>query len=398
MQMRLSARLVLPVGVLVGVLLLWALLPMGSRGATSAGLNQQIQETQSKIQQKKGKEQLLTTDISGWTAKIRVLERQIAPLQRRQDAVQTKLDVEQARLDQLTSDLARERARAIRLRGRLAEGRTMLAERLRERYIADAPDIVTVILSSDGFAQLLERSEFLRRINEQDRRVLTLVRDARAEATTNAARLTGLEARQRTVTAKVVNRRNEIVSVKQELVDVRLRYSGARAAKSAALASVRADRHELEGDLSKMQAEQQRIQGVLNGAPDPGPIRGGSGEMIWPVNGPITSPFCETRAWERCHPGIDIGVVAGTPIRAALGGRVALAGPTGGYGNYTCLQHDGALSTCYAHQSRIAVSVGQLVAKGQVIGYVGCTGWCFGDHLHFEVRINGAVSNPMNYL
>jgi murein DD-endopeptidase MepM/ murein hydrolase activator NlpD len=120
--------------------------------------------------------------------------------------------------------------------------------------------------------------------------------------------------------------------------------------------------------------------------------------MIWPVNGPITSPFCERRSWESCHPGIDIGVPGGTPIRAALGGRVRLAAPTSGYGNYTCIQHSASLSTCYAHQSRFAASAGQQVSKGQVIGYVGCTGLCFGDHLHFEVRINGAVTNPMNYL
>jgi len=91
-------------------------------------------------------------------------------------------------------------------------------------------------------------------------------------------------------------------------------------------------------------------------------------------------------------------VPSGTPIRAALGGRVALAGPTGGYGNYTCLQHTATLSTCYAHQSSIGVSVGQTVSKGQVIGISGCTGLCFGPHLHFEVRISGAVTNPLNYL
>ena len=120
--------------------------------------------------------------------------------------------------------------------------------------------------------------------------------------------------------------------------------------------------------------------------------------MIWPVNGPITSPFCERRSWESCHPGIDIGVPGGTPIRAADSGTVRVASMNGGYGNYTCIAHSASLSTCYAHQSRYAVSVGQNVSKGQVIGYIGCTGLCFGDHLHFEVRINGQVTNPMNYL
>jgi murein DD-endopeptidase MepM/ murein hydrolase activator NlpD len=73
-------------------------------------------------------------------------------------------------------------------------------------------------------------------------------------------------------------------------------------------------------------------------------------------------------------------------------------GASGGYGNFTCIQHTASLSTCYAHQSRFATSAGASVKQGQVIGYVGCTGRCFGDHLHFETRVNGAVVNPMNYL
>ena len=83
-----------------------------------------------------------------------------------------------------------------------------------------------------------------------------------------------------------------------------------------------------------------------------------------------------------------------------LGTVVLLQGEaeSGGYGNFTCLDHGGGLSTCYAHQSSFAVSSGQSVSQGDVIGYVGCTGHCFGDHLHFEVRINGEPTDPMGYL
>jgi murein DD-endopeptidase MepM/ murein hydrolase activator NlpD len=147
-----------------------------------------------------------------------------------------------------------------------------------------------------------------------------------------------------------------------------------------------------------MLAQQSQIQNQLQSSAPSGPIRHGSGQLIWPVNGPITSPFCERRAWEACHPGIDIGVPTGTPIHAADSGRVSIAGPVSGYGNYTCIQHTASMATCYGHQSSIQVSVGQSVSQGQVIGLSGCTGLCFGPHLHFEVRINGAVTNPLNYL
>jgi murein DD-endopeptidase MepM/ murein hydrolase activator NlpD len=219
-------------------------------------------------------------------------------------------------------------------------------------------------------------------------------------------RLDHLEERQAAVTQTIQQRRDEVAAVKQDLIGTRVGYARTRAGKDAALHNVRAERQQLEGALSELKAQQAKIRSTLLASQgQPGlpaaPIRQGSGSMIWPVNGPITSPFCEARAWERCHPGIDIGVPAGTPIRAAAAGRVVLmqsVGASGGYGNFTCIQHSGSLSTCYAHQSRFATSLGANVSQGQVIGYVGCTGLCFGDHLHFEVRVNGSVVNPMAYL
>ena len=130
-----------------------------------------------------------------------------------------------------------------------------------------------------------------------------------------------------------------------------------------------------------------------------GPIKRGSGQFIWPVNGPVVSGFGSR--WGRPHQGIDIAVGTGTPIRAAAAGTVAFTegeGASGGYGNFTCIQHGGAISTCYAHQSRFGTSAGAHVSQGQVIGYVGCTGHCFGPHLHFEVRVNGSPVNPLGYL
>jgi len=73
-------------------------------------------------------------------------------------------------------------------------------------------------------------------------------------------------------------------------------------------------------------------------------------------------------------------------------------GASGGYGNFTCVQHTASMSTCYAHQSRIGTSIGASVSRGQIIGYVGNTGNSFGAHLHFEVRVNGAPQNPMGWL
>ena len=169
-----------------------------------------------------------------------------------------------------------------------------------------------------------------------------------------------------------------------------------RSTKREALDTVRDSRQNLEGDLRALEKEQAKVQNALASAAGAGPVRAGSGSLIWPVNGPMVSPFGQR--WGRLHAGVDIAVPAGTPIRAADSGKVVLLGWTGGYGNYTCIQHNGSLSTCYAHQSSYSTSNGANVSKGQIIGRVGCTGHCFGDHLHFETRVGGGPTDPMGYL
>ena len=129
----------------------------------------------------------------------------------------------------------------------------------------------------------------------------------------------------------------------------------------------------------------------------PSPSDGGGGRLAWPVVGPVVSPY--GMRWGRLHAGIDIAVAAGTPIYAAAAGRVTTKGWVGGYGNYTCLDHGQQISTCYAHQSRFGPTPpGGLLGPGQLVGWVGCTGHCFGDHLHFEVRIAGRPIDPLPYL
>ena len=378
---------------------LWAVVPVGSLGASGdaklSSLKNKIEKTQSQVDSKKGTENVLTSEVAKWQSKINALQGKINTLQGRQDEIQVGLDRESKELNKIQDELRKQRRRQVVMKARLEEGRRVLGQRLFELYRADAPTLISVVLDSKGFAELLERSEFLQRIGEQDRRVITLVRAARVEATVSANRLGTLEGRQQVVTSRIKLKRDAVASIKRELVFTRSGFDQSKERKATLLAGVKADRRKLEGALSKMIETQAKIEGVLvNG----GPIRQGSGSMVWPVNGPITSPFCERRAWESCHPGIDIGVGSGTPIRAADSGTVRVASMNGGYGNYTCIAHSASLSTCYAHQSRFAVSVGQNVSKGQVIGYVGCTGLCFGDHLHFEVRINGQVTNPLNYL
>jgi murein DD-endopeptidase MepM/ murein hydrolase activator NlpD len=132
---------------------------------------------------------------------------------------------------------------------------------------------------------------------------------------------------------------------------------------------------------------------------DAGRVTGGgaadSAALEWPVRGLITSGF--GRRWGTVHEGIDIGVPEGTPVRAAAAGAVAFAGWLDGDGNLVVIDHGAGVSTAYLHLSAILVSAGT-VAAGTEIGTSGCTGYCFGPHLHFELRVDGRPIDPLPVL
>lgn len=115
-----------------------------------------------------------------------------------------------------------------------------------------------------------------------------------------------------------------------------------------------------------------------------------------PVEGVLTSAFGER--WGRKHTGVDIGADFGHHIVAAADGEITFAGEMDGYGNYIVIEHQKGFETSYAHCSRIAVTVGDYVKKGQIIGYVGSTGNSTGPHLHFEVKKDGEFLNPVDYV
>ena len=387
-------------------LVLWAALPMSSTGQSAriSSIQSKIEKKRREVEAKKRRERVLASEVATYSRKIGNLQSDITRLQARQVAIQADLDRKRDELARIQERLRQERARLIRLKARQAEGQAALAKRLVELYKADRPDMVTVVLEADGFEDLLTRTEFMQRVSNQDARIIRTVKAAKADATRTARRLVQLERDAKKVAAQIQARRDEVAAVKGQLVDRRDQYATVRGQKNQVLANVREDRHELEDHLRGLEAEQARVQAALQASAasngfNPGvagPVRQGSGSYVWPVNGPITSGFGPR--WGRLHAGVDISAPEGTPIRAAASGKVVLLGWTGGYGNYTCVQHGGGTSTCYAHQSRYGTSMGASVSQGQVIGYVGNTGHSFGAHLHFEVRINGSPVNPAGYL
>ena len=364
----------------------------------SAPLSSRIEKKKDQIARHKAKEGVLSTTIQGFTSRIDTIQSEISATQRRLSRVQSDLDQQKEKLLQVRNRLEEARDRLARLRDELATAREVLAKRLVEIYKADAPDALTVILESDGFGDLLERAEFLKRISDQDREITDRVRGLRDKAQDQAVQLADLEEQEQQTAERILYQRDQIAAVENQLVGSRDQLASVRADKRSALANVRDSRVALEGDLAALEKEQARVQAALQGAGQTfdGPVPQGNGALNWPVSGSVVSPF--GMRWGRLHAGIDIAVPSGTAIHAAAAGRVVLMGWVGGYGNYTCIQHTASMSTCYAHQSSFATSNGASVSQGQVIGYSDCTGHCFGPHLHFEVRINGSPVDPMGYL
>ena len=379
-------------------LALIAALPTPSHGESFQAIQADIQQKQSAIENLRGREGVLTTDISAISKRIRTLTHEIGSLRRRESRVQNTLAVRQAQLDRVRVRYEREHAHFVQLRRKLRRSQRVLAGRLVEIYKADQPDLLSVVLESDGFNDLLVRADYMSAIGKQDSVIVNRVRKLKLESAIKRELLLNLKGRAEEAVRVIQAKQRELQQARAAIQSNQSELSAARRYKYGKLGNVRESRQELEGDLRALQAASSQVTSQLQGggqAPA-GPIRQGGGGYIWPVNGPVVSPF--GMRWGRLHAGVDIGVPGGTPIRAAASGSVAMAGWMGGYGQYTCIQHGGGIATCYAHQSSIGVSVGQSVKQGQVIGAVGCTGHCFGDHLHFEVRINGNPVDPMGYL
>jgi murein DD-endopeptidase MepM/ murein hydrolase activator NlpD len=172
------------------------------------------------------------------------------------------------------------------------------------------------------------------------------------------------------------------------------------ASRAAALRVAAKEKRKVKAQYAALLKEQRRLaaldrrKGGFTGTP--------SGSLIWPIPGASLVGGVGWRVhpvygYRSCHTGDDVRGTYGTPILAAADGLVMAVLRGGAYGLHTVISHGGGISTMYAHQSSTAVHVGQTVRQGQVIGYVGSSGWVTGPHLHFEVHVNGVPYDPLGW-
>ncbi|MDQ5833261.1 MAG: hypothetical protein M3550_09425, partial [Actinomycetota bacterium] len=182
----------------------------------SAPLSQRIEEKRGQIDGAKRKEGVLSTTIESFSTRIDSIQGEIQAVQNRLDRAQASLDRQKDELLEVRDRLEEARDRLESLRSELVTARKVLASRLVEIYKSDTPDALTVILQADGFAELLERAEFLDRISDQDREITDQVRGLRDRAHDQAVQLADLEDREQLVAERILRERDEIAAVEDQ--------------------------------------------------------------------------------------------------------------------------------------------------------------------------------------
>jgi murein DD-endopeptidase MepM/ murein hydrolase activator NlpD len=371
-------------------------------------IDERLSSLHSKIAQAETQQSVLTREITVADARITALQDDVARAQSQLSTLESQLAASQRKLDRVKRLFALQTHRLVALRRDYGIALGRLQRRLIDAY--ETPDVnaVDVVLSATSMSSMLSDIEYVQQIGRQDKRVSEQL-DAAKNAMHAAREQTRKLERQVAVETAAIGARTERQhAVTAQLVSTQQQLSTALDSKRATLSSIKVDESKFAEEARQLAALSSTLAARIRAAdsrssstPSQGAPPASSSGLIWPVSGPITSPYgprCLPNGDCSFHPGIDIGASSGTPIRAAASGTVISAGWLGGYGNLVVIDHGNGLATAYAHQSSMAVGNGAAVSQGQVIGYVGCTGYCFGPHLHFEVRVNGEPVNPLGYL
>jgi len=375
-------------------------------GDQKAKVDSKLSNLQSKIASQRAQATRLTDQIGSLTGQIKHLELQVGNVSQKLGLLETDLALHQKRLDKLNAlyRLQTQRFHALERSYRLAVQR--LDFRLVSMYKNGQPSTIDVVLDARSFDDVLSQLDYLGAVAKQDKKVAFAVADTKrrvklARAQTKQARA-GVAQETQVIHARTMQQallKGQLLRNKDQLATARTNKASDLAQTKKSIQDEVAESNALAAASSQLAARiresESQAQSAAGGATE-SPAPAASGGFIWPVSGPITSPF--GMRWGTLHPGIDIGVPSGTPVHAAGSGTVIWCGWMSGYGNLVMIDHHNGLVTLYGHNTSVAVSCNQQVSQGQVVSYSGCTGFCTGPHVHFEVRLHGTAVDPLGYL
>lgn len=364
-------------------------------------VDQRLYGAEARLRAAIDRQAVLTSDLATINRRLRQVNARLEPLAARRDAAEQAHRLAEGTLAQVTRDLRFQQRQLKVATGRLKVQRQALVERLREIYRTEDDDPLLGLLQGGSLSELAGAASGIERATDRDRGMIDAVARYRNLTRDSAARIAVLQERAQEA-EKRTERRAVAARAAARQLDVEQRVlRRTKRVRARMLSTITVDRNHIEDDTKELREQSfalakriAEIQGVPYA--EPSDITPSAAGFTWPTSGQVSSGFGPR--WGRMHQGIDVAAPTGRPITAAKSGKVIVAGSSGGYGNLVVIDHGGGLSTAYAHQSRIAVRVGQPVTQGGLIGFVGSTGFSTGPHLHFEVRVNGVARDPLPYL
>lgn len=355
---------------------------------------QQVQEAQSRAESLL---QDLAQDESKVMAELRQLEEELALIQKQLAALEQDLQRTEQTSTEIKKNIAIISSRQAQREKELRAIMVRYNERLRQIYMSGGIDLLDLLLETGDPGELAVRLRLFSALLEQDVALYNEAMEKKVALEEERGRLQRQQAR--------LSQEEKRLAVLRQSTEQHYReVEQAKSQRDGQLAQILAQQASQKQALAEYQETAAKITVWLAQRRTP-PLptdQTGKVRMLQPTSGKITDEF----GWRihpidqvnRFHEGIDIAAPEGTPIKAAAGGRVVLAGWVGGYGYTVIIEHADNLSTLYAHASLLLVQVGEIVNSGQTIAAVGNTGLSTGPHLHFEVRRSGQAINPREYV
>lgn len=382
---------------------------MGSLGALAAGGQDQIDALEQQKTELQNQQASIQTNIDDLVAQQADVIDQKAAMDEKNELARQEIELINEQIDVYTG-LIQDKAEELEKAEAAEQAQyDLYCKRVRAMEEEGSYTYLDILFQCRSLSDVLSAIDMIGEIMDADKRLFEEYKTARENTeqvkAEYEATLEQLGEKQKTLEAEKAELEEqiaaavEVINKLQDDIDAaKAEYAKAAAAEAAAQASINAI-------IAQMQAEEEaaRQEAAQNNQQYTGTGSTATGTYIWPC------PSCTyvTSAFgmrdhplfgdERPHSGIDIGAAAGAEVLAADSGTVAVATYSSSYGNYVTIYHSNGDYTLYAHMSSLAVSAGQTVTQGDVIGYVGSTGWATGPHLHFEIRVNGSTVDPLSY-
>jgi len=374
--------------ILIVFALISALPVHGSAASDKKNIDKLINKTRDEIVRQKQKER---STLGNLLKQQQELER----LERNYNQVKAKLEQTQEELYTTKEELQRLESSLRQLNIELKEQQNILDRRLVALYKYGPQSFLEILFHAEDFVDFVSRFGTVAYFVRRDLALISQFKSTSMEITLEQREI---EAKK----AQVEGKYREIRKLQQKAYAEQQKVESKVKSTQSELTKIQNDRVKLERALAEYEKTSREIEAQIRKSQAKTSKSLGTGQLIWPARGRISSPF----GWrthpvlktKKYHSGIDIAVPTGTPVLAADDGVVLVSGWRGGYGYFVAIDHGKSISTCYGHNSQLLVKVGEKVTKGQRVALSGNTGLSTGPHLHFEVRVNGTPTNPLQYL